>query len=336
MHWRLDWSLRFLRIMESSKRRARLSGRRRSKCCVRSYRRHGCPKVLRRRPIVVTSKAFLRARSTQGSKQITCTPFSIVGLDTLNLRDDAENCLAGIICEAITNENDSHRSELLKLCLALATRDDSNWSALSPLLQVSLSRKHKRELSPEMRQAALRAIINAEGLQPEWSLFEAAALILFSLLKRPWIWPSYNEQIVALLKSASAASNVGHGRISQKLSTRIDRSTGHQHEYHVQSLLWAILRPVFPGLEDEENLPRWHKHRAQTSSCPASVVIAVRYLREATQWLGQNHRRGGRRYKPVSHERTVYPQHVLSGCHQLDASSRRTDVRYSKMRGIAM
>jgi len=38
----------------------------------------------------------------------------------------------GIICEAITNENDNHRSELLKLCLALATGDDSNWSALSP------------------------------------------------------------------------------------------------------------------------------------------------------------------------------------------------------------
>lgn len=211
-----------------------------------------------------------------------------IGLDTLNLRDDAENWLAGIICEAITNENDSHRSELLKLCLALATRDDSNWSALSPLLQVSLSRKHKRELSPEMRQAALRAIINAEGLQPEWSLFEAAALdTLFAVeaaldLAHPTI-----EQIVALLKGASAALKRWPWEDKPKTQHK-DVTAQHwdiQHEYHVQSLLWAILRPVFPGLEDEENLPSvGHKHpRADILVPSLSVVIEVKYLREATQ-----------------------------------------------------
>ena len=99
-----------------------------------------------------------------------------IGLDTLNLSDEAKTWLAGIICQAITNENDNQRSELLKLCLALSTGDDSYWLALSPLLQVSLSRKHNRELSPEMQQAALGAILNAEKLQPEWALFEAAAL----------------------------------------------------------------------------------------------------------------------------------------------------------------
>lgn len=58
-----------------------------------------------------------------------------------------------------------------------------------------------------------------------------------------------------------------------------------QHEYHVQSLLWAILRPVFPGLEDEENLPSvGHKHpRADILVPSLSVVIEVKYLREATQ-----------------------------------------------------
>lgn len=58
-----------------------------------------------------------------------------------------------------------------------------------------------------------------------------------------------------------------------------------QHEYHVQSLIWAVLRPVFPGLEDEENLPSvGHKHPRADLLVPAlRLVIEVKYLREATQ-----------------------------------------------------
>jgi hypothetical protein len=211
-----------------------------------------------------------------------------IGLDTLNLNDDSKTWLAGIICKAITNENDSHRSELLKLCLALATGDDSHWLALSPLLQVSLSRKHKREISPEIRPAAPGVILSMEKLQPEWALFEAAALdTLFAVeaaldLAHPTI-----EQIVALLKGASAA--LKRWPWEDKPKTQHKDVTAQRwdirHEYHVQSLLWAILRPVFPGLEDEENLPSvGHKHpRADILVPSLRVVIEVKYLREATQ-----------------------------------------------------
>jgi hypothetical protein len=126
-----------------------------------------------------------------------------------------------------------------------------------------------------MRQDALRAILNAERFQPEWSLFETAALdALFAVeaaldLAHPTI-----EQIVALLKGASAA--LKRWPWEDKPKTQHKDVTAQrwdiQHEYHVQSLLWAILRPVFQGLEDEENLPSVGTNtRAQTSSCPVFV-----------------------------------------------------------------
>ncbi|MBD8554582.1 hypothetical protein IFT84_08565 [Rhizobium sp. CFBP 8762] len=58
-----------------------------------------------------------------------------------------------------------------------------------------------------------------------------------------------------------------------------------ENEYHVQSLLWAILAPVFPDLEDEENLPSvGHKHpRADLGIPSLRTIIEVKFLRSAGQ-----------------------------------------------------
>ncbi|HOH29380.1 MAG TPA: hypothetical protein PLC40_06880 [Candidatus Hydrogenedentes bacterium] len=58
-----------------------------------------------------------------------------------------------------------------------------------------------------------------------------------------------------------------------------------ENEYHVQDLLWAILAPVFPDLEDEENLPSiGHKHpRADLGIPSLHTIVEVKFLRSAGQ-----------------------------------------------------
>lgn len=58
------------------------------------------------------------------------------------------------------------------------------------------------------------------------------------------------------------------------------------HEYHVQNLLWAVLRPVFQDLEDEEWLASLgHKHpRADLAIPSLRLVIEVKFARSPSKF----------------------------------------------------
>lgn len=53
------------------------------------------------------------------------------------------------------------------------------------------------------------------------------------------------------------------------------------NEYHVQNLLWTILAPVFPDLEDEENLPSFgQKHPRFDLGVPSlRTIVEVKFVR---------------------------------------------------------
>ncbi|MGH9844894.1 MAG: hypothetical protein ACREEM_39765 [Blastocatellia bacterium] len=57
-----------------------------------------------------------------------------------------------------------------------------------------------------------------------------------------------------------------------------------QNEYHVQSLLWAVLAPIFPDLEDEENLPSFgHKHPRCDLAIPSlRLIVEVKFIYKGT------------------------------------------------------
>lgn len=53
------------------------------------------------------------------------------------------------------------------------------------------------------------------------------------------------------------------------------------NEYHVQDILWLILAPLFPDLEDEENLPSLgqKKPRCDLGIPSLSAIVEVKYVR---------------------------------------------------------
>jgi len=58
------------------------------------------------------------------------------------------------------------------------------------------------------------------------------------------------------------------------------------NEYHVQDLLWVILAPIFPDLEDEENLPSLgHKHPRYDLGIPSlHVIVEVKFIRRKSDF----------------------------------------------------
>jgi hypothetical protein len=58
-----------------------------------------------------------------------------------------------------------------------------------------------------------------------------------------------------------------------------------ENEYHVQALVWTILAPFFPDIEEEENLPSvGHKNpRADITIPSLKTIIEVKFVRSGTQ-----------------------------------------------------
>ncbi len=219
-------------------------------------------------------------------------PVALVGLalgfEAVGATADNRNWLADIVRKALQGEQDARRVDLFRLALALSESGEADWSTLSPLLQTAMAKKGKVVPSPDVRQAALKTILDVTKLEPEWAVFKAAALdTLFAMEASIDLAHATVKQIAELLRHIPAA--LKRWPWEDKPKTKRNDVTAQrwdiQHEYHVQSLLWTVLRPVFPDLEDEENLPSLgHKHPRADLLIPAlRLVIEVKYLREATQ-----------------------------------------------------
>lgn len=196
----------------------------------------------------------------------------------------------GFVDQAIRTGTDARQSEILALCRALAADDSNSWANVTPLLEVAIADRLKRSLAHERYEAALVKVMSLEELEAEWAILHASALrAVFASqagLVLDVVQPTV-AQVAALLRRVPAA--LKRWPWEDKPKTGGKRSVAQrwdlQNEYHVQSLLWTILSPLFSDLEDEESLPSvGHKHPRSDLALPRlHMVIEVKFLREATQ-----------------------------------------------------
>lgn len=200
----------------------------------------------------------------------------------------AARWMIDIAQKASDQEQDPYRIALFRLARAIAAEDDASWSTVAPVISVACARRLKRRPTPDEHRRAFEQVMSPAGIDPERAIFHKAALTsIFEVeatidLVRPTI-----DQVGELLKGIPAALKRWPWEDKAKTQHRdvAAQRWDIQHEYHVQSLVWAVLRPVFPGLEDEENLPSLGpKHpRADILIPGLRLVIEIKYLREATQ-----------------------------------------------------
>lgn len=161
---------------------------------------------------------------------------------------------------------------------------------LTPDLAAALAAKRLLSLSAEEELGVLQRIVtpHVTTVSPERAVTQRAAL--------RWLM---RQGATALPRRASVAdvvailSAVPHAlkRWPWEDKPKTSRAGAKlqrwdiQNEYHVQSLLWMILSPLFPDLEDEEYLQSLgHKHPRVDLAIPSlGLIIEVKYLREGTQ-----------------------------------------------------
>ena len=150
---------------------------------------------------------------------------------------------------------------------------------------------HSRGLDVKVEQqdeaGALKVILNQVScnLTPmrcavqlrvlDWVIHEASSIDM----SRPTV-----EQVLQVLERVP--SSMKRWRWSQRGAKGGNQIRWRiENEYHVQDLLWVILSPLFPDLEDEENLPSLgHKHPRCDLGIPSlHLIIEVKFVHKGTQ-----------------------------------------------------
>lgn len=210
-----------------------------------------------------------------------------IGVDALG-EPDLKAWLLDLLHRAGEPKQEARHADLLYLGIALVEGTPETWESVSPLLKSALVVKGKVKLTPATWQAAIATVMTSDPVPLEWSVFHAAAMkTIFAAqptvdLARPTV-----KQVVELLRLVPAAMKRWPWEDKQK-TKHADVTAQRwdiQHEYHVQSVLWAVLRPVFPDLEDEENLPSLGpKHpRADLLVPSLRLAVEVKFLRGTSQ-----------------------------------------------------
>ncbi|MCB9972641.1 MAG: hypothetical protein H6847_14115 [Hyphomonas sp.] len=183
-------------------------------------------------------------------------------------------------------QNDRWQCSLAKSAQAtLGVSSDK--SDIDPVLRVALAERKGDVIEEELRKAAWRVLLeNIDEPEPTrraalQRTFEACASALARL-------PLHGAGVTELIEILDGVSrSMGHWTYEERPKVRNVPTQKWEidHEYHVQNLLWTILRPIFPDLVDEETLKKLgHTSPRYDLGIPSlSTIIEVKYLRKRGQ-----------------------------------------------------
>ena len=150
---------------------------------------------------------------------------------------------------------------------------------------VRLRTTFSRITTQEERQAAWAKVVASGGdgdavqIAVNRAVFEQCATSLAALS----LDGAAVEGLIAILEGL--AQSMAHWTYETK--PRVKGVTPQQwevdHEYHVQNLLWTVLRPVFSELVDEQSLPKvGHKTPRYDLGVPSlGTIVEVKFMRKA-------------------------------------------------------
>lgn len=205
-----------------------------------------------------------------------------VGLRATN--DLPRNWLVDVLAQSRFHLNDTWSATLLaaaeamlqsggqvglghEMTAVLAARGLVDWPARASGNALKAMQRVDQDLRPEEAAARLSAI--------RWLLGREAAVNLHT---------TSLDDVVTVLRSVPHALKRWPWEFKAKTRNSTPQQWDIQNEYHVQTLLWAILAPVFQDLEDEEYLTSLgFKHpRADLVIPSLATVIEVKCLRGGT------------------------------------------------------
>ncbi len=194
--------------------------------------------------------------------------------------------LASLARQALNQERDAFRQAFLLGALRVVG-ESVEWGPAAPELAVALEGRGFDIRDPGLRERAYASVF--ESLYSDERAVVQLAVLEFLCARTGDVdlhSPSV-EDVVAILRGVPAALKRWPWEDAPK--TRKKGGTAQrwdlQVEDHVQALLWAILRPVFTDIDDEEYLVSLgHKHPRPDFVVPSlRLAIEAKFLRKATQ-----------------------------------------------------
>ncbi len=205
-----------------------------------------------------------------------------IGIVSLEYDKDKYNWLLEIINKTLLDESEPIRKNVLLLAKFLLNSDDD----IPLFIKAAIGKKHEATLSKLERESVFKECLTTKKITQEQAIFYLAALeYLISTSANISLESTSKYGLVKMLKSVESALKRWPWETKAKTKRSSQQQWDIQNEYHVQSLLWSLLRPVFPDLQDEEYLKSiGYKHPRVDLAIPSlRVIIEVKYLRESTQ-----------------------------------------------------
>lgn len=206
----------------------------------------------------------------------------------------------GLLSDQPDSEGRKWLSTLLEQSLeAISPSDDWNYAlvvaaanllgirtrvGVAPDLLVALHTKSLLHASASDREAAWALALDVRGI-PDGMSRAAARIVVVNFIARDAPAIRFDQSSVddvarvlhGLPKSLSHWTWESQARTPKSAIARWDI----ENEYHVQNLLWAVLAPIFPDLDDEEWLKSLGQHhpRADLAIPSLRLVIEAKFLR---------------------------------------------------------
>lgn len=207
-----------------------------------------------------------------------------IGIEKSGLDTNDVDWLNTIITCAIDKEQDKWRLDLLKAARVILKIDVQSLNNV--IIRCALSSKGLCQIEKDDHKLVEEQCLTFADASSEDALFRYVALnTLIKVAGRIRFGKTQIEDISELLKNVEPALKRWPFEEKAKTKNSTIQKWDIQNEYHVQSYLWALLRPIFSDLQDEEYLKSvGYKHpRVDLAIESLKLIIEVKYLRESNQ-----------------------------------------------------
>ncbi|MEL6170520.1 MAG: hypothetical protein AAFR02_00705 [Pseudomonadota bacterium] len=155
------------------------------------------------------------------------------------------------------------------------------------VLAISIDSALGRQVSEERRVRAWQQVVeHVEDPDPSRkAAFQGVYEASVAALARLPVHGAGVSELVEVLEGVAASMSNWTFETKRRVKGVEPEQWRVLHEYHVQNLLWTVLRPIFPDLEDEESLKKLGHTtpRADLGVPSLGTIVEVKFLRNKGQ-----------------------------------------------------
>jgi hypothetical protein len=196
----------------------------------------------------------------------------------------AKSWLGGLLKQSLASHRPADWNESLIAAALLVLGDDTSGDRVCADLRMALSTKGLVPSSREAQRAAIELILQLTAFAD--GMTRAAAQIgALKFLLRITSTLNFNsvsvDDVARVLEGVTRSMRRWSWDEAPRTRNSIAARWEIDNEYHVQDMLWAILAPIFPDLDDEEWLKSLGQHqpRADLAIPSLELIIEVKFLR---------------------------------------------------------